>query len=132
MKQIIVTAAVIEKDGRFLMAQRRLQDSEGGKWEFPGGKVEWGEEPRQSLYRELQEELGVKAEIGSLLETVSEVKGSMHLILLYFKCRIVEGELKAVDCQAVSWWAPDEIDRLPKPPADKRFWSGYRFRPPVK
>lgn len=104
MKQIVVTAAVMEKDGQFLLAQRLPQDSEGGKWEFPGGKVEWGEEPKQSLQRELREELGVTAEIGPLLDVISEVKGSMHLILLYFESKIVEGEPKAVECQAVSWW----------------------------
>lgn len=116
MKQIVVTAAVIEKEGRLFMAQRRPQDSEGGKWEFPGGKIEWGEEPRQSLCRELQEELGIRAEVGPLLDVISEVKGNMHLILLYFACRIIEGEPKPIECQAVSWWAPDDIDGLAKPP----------------
>ena len=62
-----VTAAVIEKDGRILIAKRRIGDRHGGRWEFPGGKIDSGETPEECLKRELREELGIEAEIGELL-----------------------------------------------------------------
>jgi len=127
MKQILVVAGVItDDDGHFLMAQRCLDDSEGGKWEFPGGKVEAGEDPRVSLVRELKEELRIVAEVGALLEVVSEIKGDSQLILLYFKGRIIEGIPTAVECQRIMWLKPAAMDNLIKPKSDQRFWERFK------
>ncbi len=128
MKQLIVTAGFIRKDERVLIAQRRAADREGGKWEFPGGKVEFGEDPRQAMARELDEELGIKVTVGPILEVVSEVQGNLQLLLLYFECRIEAGEPHPVECQATRWCTVAEVDALVKPAADARFWSKFRHR----
>jgi mutator protein MutT len=107
------------------MAQRNTGDSEGGKWEFPGGKVEPGEDPRAALKREFFEELGVEAEAGTVLDAVSVLKNDKHLVLLYFKCNLFQNEPVAIDCQQVRWFNPDEVDLLPKPEADRIFWERY-------
>lgn len=125
-RQILVTAGVIWEQGRFLLARRYPDDPEGDKWEFPGGKIEWGEDLRCGLKRELNEELGVTATVGSLLETVSVVRGALHLVLLYFECRIDAGRPRAVASQQIDWFAPQQIDDLPKLPADEVFWLRYR------
>ncbi len=126
MKQILVTAGVIHEANRILMARRRLNDREGGKWEFPGGKVEPGEDPRQAICRELREELGIAAEAGRVLDVVSVNDGDQQLILLYFACRIRSGSPSALQCQEVCFLSPEQIDRLEKPAADSCFWRNYR------
>jgi 8-oxo-dGTP diphosphatase len=125
MKQLLVTAGVFINNGKVLMSQRNSGAREGGKWEFPGGKVEAGEEPRACLKRELHEELGIKAEVFQVLEVVSVTEDDLHLILLYFFCTILEGEPLALDCQQVRWLTPGEIDHLEKPPADEWFWERW-------
>lgn len=107
------------------MAQRNNGDSEGGKWEFPGGKVEPGEDPRAALKREFSEELGVEAEAGPALDVVSVRKNDNQLVLLYFQCDLLQNEPVAIDCQQVRWFNPDEVDLLPKPEADRIFWERY-------
>lgn len=129
MNQILVTAGVIHEANRILVARRRLDDREGGKWEFPGGKVEPGEDPRQAIRRELREELGIEAEAGRILDVVSVADGAQHLILLYFTCRIVSGVPSALQCQEVRFLEPEQIDRLEKPAADACFWRNYRTAP---
>ncbi|TCL71671.1 8-oxo-dGTP diphosphatase [Hydrogenispora ethanolica] len=126
MKQLVVTAAVIVRDDRILMAQRRTGDREGGKWEFPGGKVEFGEDPRAGLERELREELGIEVEVGAPLDVVAVNRSDLQLILLYFGCRIIAGTPLPIECQAVTWRYPEEIDGLEKPPADHHFWERNR------
>jgi 8-oxo-dGTP diphosphatase len=126
MKQVLVTAGVIADQGRVLMAQRPLGAREGGKWEFPGGKVEAGEDPRACLKRELREELGITAEVQQVLEVVSITEPDLHLILLYLSCTILEGEPLALECHQVGWLTPGEIDHLEKPPADERFWEKWK------
>jgi 8-oxo-dGTP diphosphatase len=125
VRQLLVVAGVAQENGRILMAQRNFGDSEGGKWEFPGGKVEPGEDPRAALKRELAEELGVNAEVGPVLETVSVLKGDCHLVLLYFQCNLFQNEPVAIDCQQVRWFDPEEANLLSKPEADRIFWQRY-------
>jgi 8-oxo-dGTP diphosphatase len=122
MRQILVTAAVINEADKFLMA-RRSHGDEAGKWEFPGGKVEPGEDPRDCLRRELREELGVQAEVGQVLEVVSTPQNDRHLVLLYFKCVIVEGKPEPLQCREIKWINRKEIGLLDKPPADRLFWE---------
>lgn len=127
MRQLLVTAGVLLDQGKVLLAQRHEQDAEGGKWEFPGGKVEPGEDPRRGLERELAEELGVKVRVGRIWEVVSKPKGDLQLILLYFGCELVEGTPEALDCQRVGWFLPEEADALEKPAADHVFWQQHRL-----
>ncbi len=122
-KQILVTAAVIINGNRILMTKRLPFGSEAGKWEFPGGKVEPGEDPRHCLKRELREELGINVEVGKALDIVSEVGNEAQLILIYFLCQIISGEPAPLQCQEVKWLHSQEINFLEKPAADERFWK---------
>jgi 8-oxo-dGTP diphosphatase len=123
LEQIIVTAGFIAENGRILMAQRRPYGSEGGKWEFPGGKIEPGEDPRCCLRRELLEEMGVQVEVGAVLDVISTIKEQRHLIIIYFECRIIAGKLRAIECQDFKWMAPAEVELLEKPESDEKFWK---------
>lgn len=123
MRQILVVAGVIERHGKLLLAQRHPGGAEGGKWEFPGGKVESGEDPRAALRRELKEELGIETNAGQVLDVVSVIKNDLHLVLLYFASKLRSGEAQPLDCADVRWFEPCEIEGLDKPPADTRFWE---------
>jgi len=125
VKQIIVTAAVIMRENKLLLAQRLPTGDWGGRWEFPGGKVEFGETPRNGLERELLEELGISSEATSILEVVSEITSEKQLILLYFVCQIIHGEPQPLQCQQVNWFELQAVDLLLKPPADEVFWQKY-------
>ena len=125
MRQILVTAAVISNDNLFLMAQRPEGD-EAGKWEFPGGKIEPGEDPRACLRRELQEELGIDIKVGQVLEVVSVPQNNRHLILIYFKCAIVAGNPEPLQCRQIRWFHQKEVGLLDKPPADRIFWESFK------
>ncbi len=125
MKLVLVTAAVISEKDLFLMGQRSDGDEEG-KWEFPGGKVEPGEDPRACLKRELWEELGVQAEVGRVLEVVSTPQNDHHLVLLYFKCAIVEGKPEPLQCRQIKWVPREDVKLLDKPPADRIFWDDFQ------
>jgi 8-oxo-dGTP diphosphatase len=126
LEQIVVTAAFIRENGRILMAKRLPKGSEGGKWEFPGGKIEPGEDPRNCMLRELLEELGIHVEVGAVLEVISTVKEQRHIIIIYYECWIIGGELQTIECQDVRWLAPEEIDRLEKPESDTEFWYFWK------
>lgn len=126
MRQILVVAGVIMREGKILLAKRPSGDSEGGKWEFPGGKVEPGEDPRDALLRELREELGVETEAGPVLEVISVASADRHLVLLYFACDLIAGEPVPLDHAALNWFLPREVADLAKPPADTQFWSRMR------
>ena len=92
----IVTAAVLEKDGRYLICQRAEGRRLAGVWEFPGGKLEEGETPEEGLARELMEELGFRAKIGEILdaETESEFR---EFLILYYRAEIAEGEPRCLE-----------------------------------
>jgi len=104
-----VTAAVIEKDGRILIAKRKRSDRMGGKWEFPGGKMRLGETPEACLKRELEEELNIEAEIGSLLCSSKFSYMGVPLELLVYKARHVSGEFKPTEHDEISWVLPGEL-----------------------
>jgi 8-oxo-dGTP diphosphatase len=121
LEQMVVTAAFIKENGRILMAKRLPKGTEGGKWEFPGGKIEPREDPRSCMRRELLEELGIQVEVGSILEVVSTVQEPRHILIIYFECRIIGGEIKAIECQEFRWVSPEEIAGLVKPESDTIF-----------
>ena len=113
-----VTAAVIESDGQILIAKRREGDRLAGLWEFPGGKIEEGEDPLHCLARELHEEFGITAAIGELL--VSHVHHYPHLSieLLSYRAAHVAGEFELRDHDEVRWVRPDEMGAYEFAPAD--------------
>ena len=104
-----VTAAVIEKDGKVLIAKRRAGDRHGGRWEFPGGKIDSGETPEACLRRELKEELGIEADIGEFICKSSFTYMLVPLELLVYKARYVSGEFRAIDHDELKWVEPRDL-----------------------
>ena len=117
-----VVAAVIERDGRYLIT-RRLQDTHlAGLWEFPGGKISPGEPPEAALKRELSEELGVTAEIGELLESVDWSYPEKTVHILFFRCAI-QGDPRPLQGQEMLWIEAAELPSRRFPEADAQLIS---------
>ena len=107
-----VVAAVIERDGQILIGQRKPRGRHALKWEFPGGKVESGETPRDALARELREELGIEAQIGAEIETYDfrYVSGAITR-LMFFRVTEFAGEPDNREFQQIAW---SQRERLPQ------------------
>lgn len=121
MKIVLVSAvALIDADGRVLLAQRPAGKSMAGLWEFPGGKVEPGETPEAALIRELQEELGIGTWSSCLapLTFASHSYDDFHLLMPLFACRKWEGTPKPRENQTLKWVRPNALRDYPMPPAD--------------
>lgn len=123
---IVVTAAVVVREGKLLLTRRREGDHLGGTWEFPGGKLHDGESPPQGLRRELAEELGVEAEVGDPFRFAWWEYPEKKVLLLFYRCRIVAGEPRPLECAAVGWFDEGEIGALPMPPADRGILGDVR------
>jgi|TARA_B100001093_G_scaffold379287_1_gene364633 8-oxo-dGTP diphosphatase len=122
MKTILVSAvALIDQDGRILIAKRPDGKSMAGLWEFPGGKVELGETPEQALVRELSEELGIKTWNSCLapMTFASHAYEDFHLLMPLFVCRKWEGIVIPKEEQELKWVYSSELKNYPMPPADK-------------
>jgi len=122
VKVVLVAAcALIDPDGRILLAQRPPGRSMAGLWEFPGGKVEAGERPEQSLIRELEEELGIIVEEPCLapLTFASHSYAEFHLLMPLYVCRKWEGTVQPREGQALAWVRPNRLRDYPMPPADE-------------
>ncbi len=117
---IDVVAGVISFEGRFLITQRLADDTLGGYWEFPGGKVEPGERPEDALIRELHEELGitVKALCLAPLTFASHAYDDFHLLMPLYVCRRWAGFVIAKEGQALKWVTAKTLRDYPMPPAD--------------
>jgi 8-oxo-dGTP diphosphatase len=117
---LVVAAALIDGEGRVLLQQRALHRSMPGLWEFPGGKVENGETPEAALARELEEELGVRVELGAMtpIAFASDTLGDRHLVLLLYTAREWEGVPYPLDASAIRWVSVEDMAGLPMPPAD--------------
>ncbi len=113
----VVTAAVVERDGRLLVTRRLEGTHLAGHWEFPGGKSEPGEETRACLARELREELGVGAVVGDEIHRTLYAYGDRRLELVFFKCEI-DGEPRPLLGQEIRWVARAHLRNLTFPPAD--------------
>jgi 8-oxo-dGTP diphosphatase len=106
----VVTAAVIERDGKVLVARRKAGLVAEGLWEFPGGKLEEGEEPRRGLERELEEELGVRAVAGELLCSVPFEGPVASFELVVFRTEVLSRDFRLTDHDQVLWLDPAEMD----------------------
>ncbi len=115
-----VTAGVIWRDGRVLLAQRRPEGLLGGLWEFPGGKQEAGETLEDCLRRELGEELGIEIEVGPPLMTLAHAYSHFRITLHVFTCRHLSGEPQALGCAAWRWVTPDELAGYAMAATDRR------------
>lgn len=121
MKTVLVAAvALIDRDGRVLLAQRPAGKSMAGLWEFPGGKVEPGETPEQALIRELCEELGIDTWESCLapLTFASHSYQDFHLLMPVFICRKWQGTAMGREGQALQWVAANRLRDYAMPPAD--------------
>ncbi len=117
---LVSAAALIDRDGRILLAQRPEGKSMAGLWEFPGGKVEPGETPEAALIRELHEELGIETWKSCLapLTFASHAYPDFHLLMPLFACRKWEGIVQPRENQQLAWVQPDRLRDYPMPPAD--------------
>jgi 8-oxo-dGTP diphosphatase len=121
LKILLVSAvALIDVDGRILLAQRPAGKSLAGLWEFPGGKVEPGETPEAALIRELREELGIETKESCLapLSFASHSYESFHLLMPLFACRRWQGTAIPREGQNLAWVYAKDLRNYPMPPAD--------------
>ena len=118
---LVVAAALLDARGRVLLAERPAGKSLAGLWEFPGGKVEAGERPEQSLVRELREDLGISVSEACLepVHFASHGYEKFHLLMPLYVCRQWTGEVEPQERQRYAWVGGDELDRYPMPPADE-------------
>jgi 8-oxo-dGTP diphosphatase len=122
LKTVLVAAcALIDADARVLLAQRPPGKTMAGLWEFPGGKVEPGERPEQSLIRELKEELGIVVNEACLapLTFASHAYPDFHLLMPLYVCRRWEGIVAPQEGQQLAWVRPNRLRDYPMPPADE-------------
>ncbi len=118
---LVVAVALIDADGRVLLARRPEGKAMAGLWEFPGGKVEPGETPEAALIRELDEELGIDVSASCLAPFTFASHGyeDFHLLMPLYVCRVWEGRLRPREGQQTAWVHPRRLADYPMPPADK-------------
>ena len=122
VKLVLVAAcALVDADGRVLIAQRPAGRPMAGLWEFPGGKVEAGERPEDTLIRELKEELGIIVDEACLapLTFASHSYPQFHLLMPLYVCRRWQGTVMALEGQKLAWVRPNRLRDYPMPPADE-------------
>jgi 8-oxo-dGTP diphosphatase len=129
VKTVLVSAvALIDKDGRILIAQRPEGKSMAGLWEFPGGKIEEGETPEAALIRELYEELGIETWASCLapITFASHAYDSFHLLMPVFACRKWDGIPQPKEGQTLKWVFARDLVKYPMPPADVPLIAHFR------
>ena len=119
MKKVEVVAAIIQKDNKIFCAQRNLSKSMGGKWEFPGGKIEEGETREEALVREIKEELDSDIRVDKYLMTVEHDYPTFHITMHDYLCTLVKGELILKEHNDSVWLSKEELLSLDWADADK-------------
>ncbi len=117
---LVAACALVDPDGRVLLAKRPPDKPMGGLWEFPGGKVEPGERPEEAIIRELREELGIDVTEACLapLTFASHAYEAFHLLMPLFVCRKWKGRVNGCEGQEIAWVKPVRLVDYPMPPAD--------------
>ena len=117
---LVAACALVDPEGRVLMAERPEGKELAGLWEFPGGKVEDGERPEDALVRELGEELGIRVDAGALRPFAFASHGyeRFHLLMPLYICRAWQGEVSAMEGQRIAWTRIADLPALAVPPAD--------------
>jgi 8-oxo-dGTP diphosphatase len=125
---LVVAVALVDTDGRVLLAQRPAGKSMAGLWEFPGGKVQPGETPEAALIRELKEELDIDVTEACLapLTFASHRYERFHLLMPLYVCRRWNGIVTPREGQALAWVRAQKLDRYEMPPADKPLIAALR------
>ncbi|MDH3474569.1 MAG: 8-oxo-dGTP diphosphatase MutT [Rhodospirillales bacterium] len=118
---LVAAAALVDPDGRILLARRPEGKAMAGLWEFPGGKVQPGELPEQALIRELHEELGIDTRSSCLAPVAfaSHSYPAFHLLMPLFACRVWRGEITPREGQELAWVRPARLGDYAMPPADE-------------
>ena len=118
---LVAAGALIDRDGRVLLAQRPEGKQFAGLWEFPGGKLDDGETPEEALIRELKEELDVNTDASCLapIAFASHNLGEIHLLMPLFVCRKWNGTPKPLEAQGLKWVKSAELLAMDMPPADR-------------
>ena len=121
---LVVACALVDEDGRVLLARRPEGRKMAGLWEFPGGKVEPGERPEDALIRELREELGIDVSESCLAPVTFASHGyeDFHLLMPLWVCRRWDGEVIAQEHQELAWVRPNRMKNYEMPPADIPWW----------
>ena len=114
-----VAAALILHEGRYLITRRKADVHLGGLWEFPGGKREPGESLEECLCRELREELGIEITEPVPFQSIRHAYPEKTVELHFFRCSIKDGQPRPLGCEALQWVPPEELTRVPLPPADR-------------
>ncbi len=124
MNMLVVCAAVVQKQDKILLAQRKAEGAQGLLWEFPGGKLICGESPKDCLIREIREELDMQIEVGDVLEVVSHIyQVDTQILLLAYWCRHLSGEGRKADCNDFVWVEPSAIHSYNLSAADIPVWQ---------
>lgn len=118
---LVAACALIDGDGRVLLARRPAGKAMAGLWEFPGGKLDDGETPEGALVRELKEELGIDVEASCLAPIAfsSTNSGDFHLLMPLYACRKWRGVARPLEAEALAWVRPTEFSGYDMPPADR-------------
>lgn len=127
MKAIEVVAAILHHDGAYFATQRGYGEFEG-MWEFPGGKIEPGENPETALKREVQEELGVDVSIKNLFCTTEYDYPSFHITLHCYFCNVISGEFELREHKSARWLTAETLDSVEWLPADKEVIERLKYR----
>ena len=117
---IPVVTGLLRKGDKVLVGQRPVGNTLAGNWEFPGGKIEKNESPEQALVRELQEELGIEAEVGTLKLASTHSYGDTGIVILFYEILFWKGEPKNVHHMELRWVSPSELKDLTIPDANRR------------
>jgi 8-oxo-dGTP diphosphatase len=132
MRTVVVAAGIVVEGGRVLLTQRKAGTHLAGAWELPGGKVLPGEDPREALRRELQEELGIDVAVGEIVDVTFHryPEADKAVLLLFFEARRtdVSAEPRAIDVADFTWGGPDALDPARFPPADVAVLGKVRVR----
>lgn len=114
-----VVAGIIKRENNVLLGLRPESGSLAGLWEFPGGKVEVGEQPDQALARELKEELGIEAEVGPVRFVTAHSYKETNVLIMFFEINYWTGQPQRLHHADLKWVAPDELKNMPLPEANR-------------